>query len=476
MTRIYLDSNIYRYLKKSQDNSLNQIKSFLKEDHIHVFYSPAHLFDLGRDKTDWKYKDLLFMEQFTKRNYIELNKENEYVNTTLATPLEAFDSITANPFESTVYSEALDILDGKIDDPKVKELMDSTLNVPIGKNFFAFQDFDEDTKESLKHYLPSLTEESTVKDLVVGMLEKFKGFYSDPKLWQKAIKSSQKGLNLKQDYKIDLNTINFDKKLENTPLATSFVDFVKKIESIQNPESHQKEYGFHIAAYNALNILGLDNERKINFASSLDDAGHSFYAAHCDYFVVNDQQLRMKAKVLYKLLGIETKVLSLEEFGSEIARLKLSDRDLNYQNFLQNLLYELKNSLILDTPSSFVYPRNYVKYKPIAPFFQYFNRMDKIKDDKDGEFIVLYKEFNTYSRFFSYKEFEVLTNLIMEVFGVDDEMRGDYSTKDEAELKEGNWKGRKWTIDKVIYILEINEGTKIISLLIYPTKNNLVTN
>lgn len=471
MVRIYLDSNIYRYLKKDEKGDLDKIKSFLKNDLIHVFYSSAHLFDLGRDKTDWKYKDLSFMEQFTGRNYLHLGKGDDFVMTTTATPLEAFESIVPNPFQSSEYAEALDILNGNIDDPNIKDKMDSILNMPIGKDFLMFQNFDAETKESLQNYFPLLTEESTMRDLVTGMLEKFKSFHSDPKEWQKAIKSSQKALNLKQDYEIDLNTINFNQKLEKTPLATSFVDFVKNIENIQNTEGHQKEHGFHVTAYNSLNILGLDQERKINFASSLDDANHSFYAAHCDYFIVNDQQLQVKTKVLYKLLGIETKVLSLEEFEKEITLIKFNKINLTLKEFLRNVVYELNNAFILDTPSSFVYPRDYIKYKLRTPFFQYFNRMDKIKDDKDGEFLILYKELKTYSKFYSYKEFEALINLTIEVFGIDDDMRGNYTTKDEIELKEGRWRGRKWTVDEIIFILEINDGTKKISLLIFPQQS-----
>ena len=467
MPRIYLDSNIYRYLKKDPEARLLDLQKYIKEnDQIHVFFSSAHLFDLGRDKTDHKFDDLHFMEQFTGHNYIHLDRNDEFVLTTVATPSEAFNRIIPDPFLSPEFQETLDILNGNIEDPELKSIMQKTMNLPLDLSFLMSQ--DPETKESLNNFFPDLKECSTIGDFTAGMLKKFQGFHSDPKLWRKAIKSSQDSLKLKQNYNIDLNTINFNQELKNTPLATTFVDFVKTIEGFQNPKGNQKEHNFHITAYNALNILGLDSERKINFASSLDDAEHSFYAAHCDYFIVEDKQLRMKSKVLYNLLGIDTKVLSLKEFKEELPLLRFNSKKLTVKEFYDSLIFELRNALILNTSSSFVYPRDYVKFKPATTFFQYFNRMDKVDDDKDGTFIVMYREKNNYSRFTSYREFEYLTNLLVEVFGIDKNFRGEFSETDRTEIEKAKWQGRVWTHDNTALILEINEGTKKLSLLIFP--------
>lgn len=468
MPRIYLDSNIYRYLKKDEENKLSKLQEFiLKEDNLHIFFSSAHLFDLGRDKTHHKYDDLKFMEQFTGKNYIHLPSKEEFTVTSLATPSEAFESIVPDPFLSPELDDVLDILKGEIEDPEIRELMNNLMNMPLSSKFLGIDEMDDPTKESMGHYLPSLQDDSTVRDLVTGMIEKFKGFQTDPKLWRNAIKSSQQGLQIKQNYNIDINTINFNEELKKTPLATTFIDFVKTIESAQNPKEKQKEHSFHVTAYNALNILGLDFEKKINFASSLDDAEHSFFAAHCDYFIVDDKQLSLKAKVLYKLLGIDTIVLSLEEFLKESTLIKFNSKKINQEELLKNIQFELKNAFILDTPSSFVYPRDYIKYKPIIPFFLYFNRMDEVKDDKDGVFVVLYRETNNYSRFMSYEEFKTLTNIFVDIFGTDDNLRGEFTNRDKAELKDNKWQGRAWTFENTCFVLEINEGSNKLSFLIF---------
>lgn len=469
MPRIYFDSNIYRYLKKDPDARLLDVQEYIKEnDQIHVFFSSAHLFDLGRDKTDHKFNDLTFMEQLTGQNYIHLDQKDEFVITTLATPTEAFGSIIPDPFMSPEFQEIMDMLNGKTEDLEVMKLLDPFMNMPVNMDLFGYN-LDKDAQENLNNFLPQLTDTSTMRDLVIGMLQKFQGFHSDPKLWRKAIRSSQDSLELKKRYDIDLDKINFNQELKKTPLALTFIEFIETIENF-NPDKKQKQHSFHIAAYNALNILGLDSERKINFASSLDDAQHSFYAAHCDYFVVDDKQLRTKAKVLYKLLGIETKVYSLEEFKEEIALLRFNTKNFSISEFLNRVYFELETALILDTSSSFVYPRDYVKYKPGTLFFQYFNRIDKVQDDKDGNFLVLYKEMNNYSNFISFVEVEKLTNLLIEVFGEDKNARAKFSITDKIEVQEKRWKGRGWTNGEIDIIFEINEGSKKLSLFVFPNK------
>lgn len=50
------------------------------------------------------------------------------------------------------------------------------------------------------------------------------------------------------------------------------------------------------------------------FANLIDDALHTFYAAHCDYFLTLDSRCYDKAKRVYDKLKIATKVFTPEEF------------------------------------------------------------------------------------------------------------------------------------------------------------------
>lgn len=55
-------------------------------------------------------------------------------------------------------------------------------------------------------------------------------------------------------------------------------------------------------------------EKSEKHITGLHDVTHAIYAAYCDIFVTNDRKLREKTKAAYKWLGIETLVLSRQEF------------------------------------------------------------------------------------------------------------------------------------------------------------------
>jgi hypothetical protein len=82
MNRVYLDSNIYRYLKINQGNNASSLFENLiqSKEELMFYYSYAHLSDLSKDKTDKKFEDLLFMEQLVDKNFLNLNSEDQFVN------------------------------------------------------------------------------------------------------------------------------------------------------------------------------------------------------------------------------------------------------------------------------------------------------------------------------------------------------------------------------------------------------------
>src|SRR5262249_47244053 len=48
--------------------------------------------------------------------------------------------------------------------------------------------------------------------------------------------------------------------------------------------------------------------------SRMHDVSHAIYAAAADVFVTGDQRYRQRVKAAYHLLGIQTKVMSIDEF------------------------------------------------------------------------------------------------------------------------------------------------------------------
>ncbi len=67
-------------------------------------------------------------------------------------------------------------------------------------------------------------------------------------------------------------------------------------------------------AANLLEKIGYHREREDRSRSRLHDVSHIIYAAYCDTFVSADKKLTKKAKAIYSLLGIHTRVLTDKEF------------------------------------------------------------------------------------------------------------------------------------------------------------------
>jgi len=70
--------------------------------------------------------------------------------------------------------------------------------------------------------------------------------------------------------------------------------------------------------FNFMDVVGYwkDSQSDKSDLARMYDAGHTFFASGCDYFISEDKRARNKAKVAYELCNIKTKVLSPEELFS----------------------------------------------------------------------------------------------------------------------------------------------------------------
>ena len=68
-----------------------------------------------------------------------------------------------------------------------------------------------------------------------------------------------------------------------------------------------------IQLINIANYWG-DKETYHSNDARLYDAEHAYYAQICDMLVTNDKKMRMKIRAIYSFLGVNTKVISANEF------------------------------------------------------------------------------------------------------------------------------------------------------------------
>lgn len=72
-------------------------------------------------------------------------------------------------------------------------------------------------------------------------------------------------------------------------------------------------------AANLLEKIGYHREATKNSRARLHDVSHIIYAAYCETFVTADGKLAKKAKAIYSMLGVSTRVLSDKEFEVQLS-------------------------------------------------------------------------------------------------------------------------------------------------------------
>ena len=103
-----------------------------------------------------------------------------------------------------------------------------------------------------------------------------------------------------------------NRKLEHWGQGHSFLDLMELGVSY-HPQGQTFGLSNRIAGiFELLDMFGYWKDKsneKSNYAR-LWDSTHTFYAAHCDFFVTDDKRTRNKTKVVYSIYDIQTKVVS----------------------------------------------------------------------------------------------------------------------------------------------------------------------
>lgn len=472
MIRLYFDSNVFRYLKNENKNLFEDLVS--RKKNIIYFYSYAHLSDLRRDSTDRKFDDLKFMELLVENNYLSLGKDDNIVSPQKVNPIDAFQGLDFTPLKDIMDSlnleeEMIINENDTIEEKRAKILVRQYFEKPIKEfGIDSFHGFiDEETP--IDRMIPKYDENISLFEFTKIVMSKFDDIHEDPTIWRDVRKYSVKELGLK-NFDIDINDLSFNEKLKDTPLQKSFLEFVEESFNHNKDLDKQRQFNFFISAYNCLNILGLDNERKVVFSSSQADAQHAYYAAHCDIFVTNDKQLLLKSRVLYKMFGIETKALSLEEF-LEYENIEKEIKIESSNDYLKLLIKELQKNEIINLSISSDKKEQVTTYKLDEPHFGFFNRIDLMAEG-DSTCLTIYKQSKNYSSFTSFKEFRYITNRLFLIYGEDVFGEKEFLLLDEDEILEDNWNGRTWKTENIVYHLGLGEESKRLCLYIFLKSHN----
>jgi hypothetical protein len=79
----------------------------------------------------------------------------------------------------------------------------------------------------------------------------------------------------------------------------------------KNKISENENYSKVLEIFYKFDLKGYKTDA--NFNNMFDDSLHTFYGAHCDFFITNDDRCQYKAIKTYERLNIMTKVIKADK-------------------------------------------------------------------------------------------------------------------------------------------------------------------
>lgn len=314
MVTIYFDKQVFSHLFNAREDKYVRLREKIlsHKDEFIFFYSNGHLFDLQNDPTNLKFAEMEFMQSIVNGN--RLIYENSKLGIIKQSPCDAFGTIGKigdfSWLENVDFSQITE---------EQRNAINNIVDITI-KDLKGELDFDWLTKRT-----PISGDELQVdKQTFVSVIERIAyNFYED--------KESYKNIrdNTIAMYNPALITaegeIPFNEQLSSSPLGLSFGNLIKAALKQTGLLSIDPPIVYCIA-YIFLDLFGVNKEarKKVRFRNMQTDSCHSFFGSYCDCIVSDDEGMRRKCKVLYKLFNIGTKVYSTDEFIEKFDKYGLS--------------------------------------------------------------------------------------------------------------------------------------------------------
>jgi hypothetical protein len=293
----------------------------------------------------------------------------------------------------------------------------------------------------------------TFFDLIQNMSQFTRKIFAESDLYKELREMIYTGIN---NGKMTLDQeLNFNEALKDTIIGKSYIDFLKdNIHTRDNGEVPY--YDLYLMAYNMLDVFGIKKD-KVNAKNSLvnlhNDAMHSYFAQYCDYFVTEDVVTTIKCKSLYKLFGIQTEVVTADEFKAIIVEL-LGDFDEDLDFFIGKLFFDLKNAQYVELKK--IGDKTIYKMQQHCRYLDFFDGVVRVDNPSHTEIVV----FKGYGHHLSQPNYSEQAQLILKalfIFGpdMDNKQRFEYASHDRKRSKE--LASRKWQIGELTFELRHHE-------------------
>ncbi|MGQ3013063.1 MAG: hypothetical protein ACT6QS_05120 [Flavobacteriales bacterium] len=310
-----MDSNVFDGLHKlSNDNQRDayiSIISLINEGNIIVPYSNAHINDLYRGyikNPEYTTGDLEFIKAITNELCITQYWGKEDAIWHLRDPFEFFASaenekkISVKPFSQLLNTNGEFPLIDVIGNREIQKLE----TIPLLKEFKSIY------KES--SIFTIMFPNSKERNSMLSLCEDIHNFSFKIQEDNELYKTFRKYLS-----QVQAKFPQYRKLIQST--KSSYIDFQPKhltwdgFFDMATPKfdtSSNANYNKIVGHFTSTDLKGYQKDER--FTNMLDDALHTFYAAHCTCFITNDKRCIAKAILVYKKLGIGTMVFTPNEF------------------------------------------------------------------------------------------------------------------------------------------------------------------
>jgi hypothetical protein len=464
MIRVYLDWNVISSLKTP---GFSEVMKFITENKSALLfpYSPAHFTDLMKgfsENNTLLNKDISTLEYLSSNHFLGWDSNNHKIKPSIVNVRDYFkwEKEQGSIEELLDFRKLFDEIDDSAEEygiPKVGNLLKSILELtPI--NLQA----NSENSRMIQKAFPELNAESNMWDIAekIGPLA------------QKLVKDGSFYKSLRNDiaeygFKLEPNSSNWniDEVLKNinnflstNNVEMTYSEYIKKSFEWRKEPADQFEY--YNTAYLTLDLIGYKPDKLPKSSDSMQninaDGQHSFYGAHCDFFVTMDKKLGIKSKVLYKEFDVSTKVIHINELIEHISHV-LDSNENNSFGFTEEILdyCNVKNiyeSIPTDDERSAIHV-----FKLPSYYFNFFNFVLFESYPSKGITVLTFrKAYKNFSRFVYFKEIEAVVDNVLNTFGYESEDRNSKQREFVYEKVDYNF---QWSIQNGIIKLEQEEDT-----------------
>lgn len=468
MIRLYLDWNVINQLK-SCNTHIDGLRDFINSNgkRLCIPYSDAHLKDLcsGLEKSQQYISgELKHLAEVSRNNYMRYDPSSYMVEPFLVHPSEAFEDFKESYAFSMSIDDVLDNLDSE-SDMKIGEMIRCGLKILPNPHFM--KEFPVGECELFSEMTKSISNSPSYYHLIKAVSESNNQAFKDPAKYKRMRQEMRTGFLVRPDQlsTADQPMERIDSEFQRMS-GNSDVGIMKAVEAFKKdyPQFRTWLTDF-FTIYCTLDFMGYHSDKinKKNKPENLfTDIMHTFYGAHCDFYISCDIKAIAKASQVYKELRISTKATTPEIFLEEVARMDFE------QPTIQDLVDKV--SLTLHSEDCFLREidngdlpdaRVYV-FKPQNAILSYFNFLQYYKFNDHYQIHLLHVNKNC-SRFIFYDEIERIVDMFVNMLGADVYSRQEVTPEELSKLDSFE---RLWIIDTCIFSLKIgNENLSVLCMI-----------